>query len=293
MTVIDHVAYPHIIDAILAYSAHTVRLVLRTLSHGFRDKVDALNHYLSWDGQLRSKDGVVVLSLPADHKCNEHPQTVYAPLRFTKILDIHSKLPPCLHAYSKEEGITFDIVRVDSMTDSKALKVPMARTIVCVGHVHLQERKKFDTLVFHAENLWYASDNRPDVPATVRRVVFICPQSVAASYVDYARDIRNLLLCISRVDYFTVVGLPPDSYHNPPCDPNPCQKPRRLLDRLVEIMRDDDNGDGYHQHGNGLVDYCIDWSFLTREEYLATLSKEEREYIMPQVCTAPTVGVGC
>lgn len=113
---LDHLAYPHIIDAVFASSDSGALLALRSASHGFRERADArlfahvAVHVADDTTYLRSPlaPAVNLPSLPFPLVASAREQlALSAKLKHTLIVDLHSPIPVDYTAWFR----TFDLVR--------------------------------------------------------------------------------------------------------------------------------------------------------------------------------------
>lgn len=272
--VIDQVAYPHIVDRIFFNAPLSVVLAFRATSHYFRRKVDSSAHHMVIFGNaLWSEDGCLEVPLELVPSCSL--------LQYTRVLDIHSSkeaedfAEPLL-----DTDHTFDVVRIYEDT---VCKIPAGRLVICMARTVLTDLMGYDTLLFYqsipvhmdVDNCdWYCSHRDPFADD----FVFIC--AGCPSIQEVVSEVADKVRCLSYVGSITIVGLVPELQAR-----KSLQAARKRIQKVfLDLLRAeewDQQQFGALFHRSPCSDEWVDWNFLTRQEYIATLQGLERSATFP------------
>lgn len=270
---LDHSSYPHLLDAVIAYAEPVVLKTLRLTCHRLRDSVDARSaRHLVLTDALRSTDGVLHI-----------PSAPYSArslllLKNTRVLYVGGLVRRDRKAplTAKDEAIinaTKDLAALSlALPPLKRLHVytipcelfPLAETVVSTELVLLQPAAEHRRLVFFSHMIPDISTKprNENLVFRVSEIVVLCPAQpmgqIARS--QLAADMARMMRIVDRVEVgrIVLVDFGADG--------------QRFVDTVVHVLRDGSDG----QDDVDKVE-AIDWVFLSRMEYAATLSDAEED----------------
>lgn len=286
MIVLDHNAYPHIVDEIVDFADSSVRKAFRATCCYYRDYVDTVSiAHMTVGERLITSDGVLVVPLKTQNTAiGKRSQGL---LRSTQTVDVYSlgtgDMPKVYPRLLKHIDSRVHCVRVFAPISQP---LPFAKIVVFRAPAWLDKIEFHQKLVFYSEIM---SHTPIMTIAIVHDAIIICPPGGVGpiALAELAANITRLIRAAPSgrgivPTRFVIVGLLAGSEGDKGFTKRLEQYSERLLDMVEHVMLTTDENFLDATTVNTMVRGEIKWRYMSREAYVRSLSREEYLLTMPQ-----------